>query len=77
VRAAIVDLHRDFVAECLRIAAIKAAHGADNILLGDDLNAERDIRISFENIREASKAFHEWQALNQAMAAPIPAEAVR
>jgi hypothetical protein len=76
-QAAIADLHREFIAECLRIAAIKAAHGADNISLGDDLNAERDIRVSVENIREASKAFREWQALNEAMAAPIRVEAAR
>jgi hypothetical protein len=54
-------LHRDFIGECLRIAAIKAAHGADNILLGDDLNAERDIRLAIENLREANKTFREWQ----------------
>ncbi|MCI0601187.1 MAG: hypothetical protein L0Y60_17065 [Beijerinckiaceae bacterium] len=58
---AIADLRREFVAECLRVAAIKAAHGADNVFLGDDLNAERDIRIAVENIREAARSFREWQ----------------
>jgi hypothetical protein len=48
VRAAMADLHRDFVAESLRVASIKAVHGVDNIALGDDLNAERDIRIAVE-----------------------------
>jgi hypothetical protein len=76
-QAAIADLHREFIAECLRIAAIKAAHGADNISLGDDLNAERDIRISVENIREAAKAFREWQALNEGVHAPIRVEVTR
>jgi hypothetical protein len=59
---AIADLHREFVADCLRIAAIKAAHGADNILISDDITAERDIRLAVENIREAARAFREWQA---------------
>jgi hypothetical protein len=69
-QAAILDLHREFIAECLRVAAVKASHGADNILLGDDLNAKRDIRISVENIREAAKAFRELRALNEAVHAP-------
>jgi hypothetical protein len=64
------------LSECLRIAAIKAAHAADKISLSDDLNVERDIRIAIENIREAAKAFRECQAINEAMAAPIRAEAV-
>jgi Helix-turn-helix domain len=59
---AIADLHRDFIGECLRIAAINAAQGADNIWLADDLNAERDIRLAVENIREAARSFREWQA---------------
>jgi hypothetical protein len=58
-QAAIADLHREFIAECLKIVAMKASHGADNVLLGDDLNAERDIHLAIEKIREASKAFHE------------------
>jgi hypothetical protein len=74
---AIADLHRDFIGECPRIAAIKAAHGADNIWLGDDLNAERDIRLAVENIREAAilsrmagqgrapwlTPFHQWRSV--------------
>jgi hypothetical protein len=47
---------RDFIAECLRIAAIKASHGAENILIGDDLNTERDIRLAIANLREAARA---------------------
>jgi hypothetical protein len=61
-QAAIADLQCEFIAECLRIAAVKASHAADNILLADDLNAERDIRIAIENIREAARSFREWQA---------------
>jgi hypothetical protein len=55
--AAIDDLKVHFVAECLKIAAIKAAHGSDNILIGDWLNCERDIRLAVENLREASRSF--------------------
>jgi hypothetical protein len=53
------DARRDFIAECLRIASIKASHGADNILIGDDLNTERDIRLAIENLREAARSFRE------------------
>ena len=63
VQAAIAGLTREFVAECLRIAAIKATHGADNLEIGDDHNAERDIRIAVQNIREAGRAFRELQHL--------------
>jgi len=41
----------------LKIAAIKAAHGADNVPLCDDLNAERDIRIAIKNLREVASSF--------------------
>jgi hypothetical protein len=61
VQAAVIDLRRDFVSECLRIAAVKAAHGADNIALNDDLCAERDIRIAVENLREAAASFRQLQ----------------
>jgi hypothetical protein len=50
----------------VRIAALKASHGADNLDLGDDLNAERDIRIAVENLREAGRAFRELQLLLKA-----------
>jgi len=61
VQAAIADLRRDFVAECLRIAAVKAAHGADNIALGDDLNAERDIQIAIDHLKEAASSIRQLQ----------------
>jgi hypothetical protein len=59
VQEAIDTLRREFVVECLRIAALKASHGADNLAIGDDLNAERDIRLAVENVKEAAKAFRE------------------
>jgi hypothetical protein len=59
VQEAIADLKREFLSECLRIAAIKAGHGAANVAIGDDLNAERDIRLAIENLREAARAFRE------------------
>jgi hypothetical protein len=59
VQEAIADLKREFISECLRIAAIKAGHGAANVAIGDDLNAERDIRLAIENLREAARAFRE------------------
>jgi hypothetical protein len=53
VQEALAALKREFVAERLRIAALKASHGADSVELGDDLNAERDLRIAAKNIKEA------------------------
>jgi hypothetical protein len=64
-QAAIADLRRDFISECLRIAAVKCSHGADNICLRDDLNVERDIRLAIEYLREAAASF---RALEQLMA---------
>ncbi len=61
VQEAIAALKREFVAECLRIAAIKASHAADNVEIGDDLCAERDIRLAVENVREAARAFRELE----------------
>jgi hypothetical protein len=58
-QAAIVGLRRDFVAECLRIAALKINHAADNVELGDDLAAERDIQIALSHWREGTTAFRE------------------
>jgi hypothetical protein len=55
----------DFIAECLRIVALKASHGADNIEIGDRLNAERDIRLAVDNLREAAKAFRELGLLKE------------
>ncbi len=66
VQAAFVSLTREFIAECLRIASVKASHGADNIELGDDLNAARDIDIAIQNLREGAKAFRELQAIGRA-----------
>ena len=66
VQASIIDLKREFVSECLRIASIKAAHGATNLEIGDDHNAECDIRIAVENLREAGRTFRELQRLLKA-----------
>jgi hypothetical protein len=59
VQAKLIALKREFVSECLRIAALKASHGADNVELGDDFNAERDLRIATKHIREATRSFRE------------------
>jgi hypothetical protein len=63
VQAAIVYLQRDFVAECLRIAALKAGHAADDVAIGDDDCAERSIRIAINNLREAASGFRTLQGL--------------
>jgi hypothetical protein len=65
VQEAFATLKCEFIAGCLRIAALKASHGADNVEIGDHLNAERDIRLAVENIREAAKAFRELGLLKE------------
>jgi hypothetical protein len=62
-QAVIIDLKREFVAECLRVVALKASHGADNIELADDLNVERDIRLAVANLKEAAQAFREIERM--------------
>jgi hypothetical protein len=49
----------------LRIVALKASHGADNIEIRDLLNAERDIRLAVDNLREAARAFRELGLLEE------------
>jgi hypothetical protein len=66
VQGAIAALQREFVAECLRIVALKAIHAADNTLIADDANAERDIGIAVSHIREAAKSFREFQVMTGA-----------
>jgi len=51
----------EFAAEALRVAAIKCAHASDDLLIGDDLSAERNIKIAISHLREGSKAFKEMK----------------
>ena len=69
VQVKIADLQRDFVAEVLRIASIKAWHAADDLVLGDDASAERGIRIAVLNLREAATGFRQLEALTSAIEA--------
>ena len=54
-------LQRDFIAEALRVASIKALHAAEDITLGDDGCAECGIPIAIQNLREAATAFRRLQ----------------
>ena len=69
VQAEIANLRRDFVGECLLVVAIKASHARENVLLCDDLTAERDIHIAIENLREAASSF---RAMERLMAGSAP-----
>jgi hypothetical protein len=60
-QAAITALRRDFVAEALRVVAIKAAHAAEDIELGDDVCAERGLGIVIAHVKEAAKTFREMR----------------
>lgn len=60
-KQAISALKRDFVAEALRVAAVKANHASDDVLIGDDLGAERGIRILISHVKEAAAIFREMQ----------------
>jgi hypothetical protein len=59
VQEIIAHLQRDFAAEALRVVAIKAAHAADDVMLGDDHGAEREIRLAISHLRAGSAAFRE------------------
>jgi hypothetical protein len=73
---AIAALQRDFVAEALRVASIKAVHAADDVLLGDDAGAEREIRLAVSHLRVGSAAFRKMQGTIEGIADAIGAEAV-
>jgi hypothetical protein len=60
--SAIASLRREFIAEALRIVAIKAAHAADDVDLGDDIGAERGIAITISHLKAAAATFREMQA---------------
>lgn len=63
VSRAIALLQKEFIAEALRIVAIKASHAADDLELGDDICAARNLGIVVANVREAAKAFRELEQL--------------
>jgi hypothetical protein len=67
VQETIATLQRDFVAEALRIASIKAWHAADDLAIMDDDCAERGIRIAVLNLREAATGFRQLEALTAAI----------
>jgi len=67
VQHAIAALQRDFIAEALRIAAVKSWHAADDIEMGDDASGERGIRIAILNLREAATAFRQLEQLTAAI----------
>ena len=69
-------LQRDFIAEALRVASIKAAHAADDVLLGDDVGAEREIRQAISHLRAGSATFREMQGAFEGSAASRRSEAV-
>jgi hypothetical protein len=58
---AITALRRDFIAEALRVVALKASHAADDVELGDDICAERGISIVVAHVKEAAATFREMQ----------------
>jgi len=58
---AIIALRRDFIAEALRVVAVKATHAADNVELGDDIGAEREISIVINHVKAAAATFREMQ----------------
>jgi hypothetical protein len=63
VQEATAALQRDFIAEALRVASIKAAHAADDIDIRDDDCAECGIRLAISHLRAAAATFREMQDL--------------
>jgi hypothetical protein len=53
-----------------------AAHAADEVLLGDDVGAEREIRLAISHLRSGAAAFRKMQGTFKGIADAIRAEAV-
>jgi hypothetical protein len=62
----ISELQREMIVECLRIVAVKAAHAADDLQIGDDECAGRSIEIAILNLREVARGWRQLQALEAA-----------
>lgn len=71
VQEEIAALQREFAAETLRVAAIKATHAADDVSLGDDVGAEREIRLAVSHLQAGSAAFREMQRSIDGPADPL------
>ena len=57
--ATIHSLKAEFVSECLRIAALKCQHAADNLDIQQILNVDRDMRLAAQHMREAIASYRE------------------
>jgi hypothetical protein len=62
VQAATAELQREYAVEALLIAAVKASHAADDLVILDDFSAERQIKVAITHLREGAAAFREMQA---------------
>lgn len=60
-QAAIANLYREFAAEALRIASVKAGQAADDLLIRDDGSAERQIKVAIAHLREGADAFRKME----------------
>jgi hypothetical protein len=61
VKAACLDLKRDYAVEAAFIASRFAAHFAEQFELRSPIAAEYSMRAAIVHIKEAAKAFREWQ----------------
>jgi hypothetical protein len=59
VAGAIIDLKREYVVECLRIASILASHAADSAELGFDLVGEHELHAALSHFREGARVYRE------------------
>jgi hypothetical protein len=59
---AAIALRREFAIEALRVASVKAWHAADDLLIGDDFAAERELAVAVGHLREGARAFRELRA---------------
>jgi hypothetical protein len=65
----IADLQRELIVEYLRVVAVKAAHAADDLEIGDDACARRSVEIAILNLREVATAFRQLESLTSAIEA--------
>ena len=68
---AIAGLTRDFAIEALRVTAVKSANAANNLEVGYEPGAEREIRIAIAHLQQVAATFHEMHATDAIITNPM------
>jgi hypothetical protein len=51
--------------EAAHVSSVASSHFMENVEFGDWRGAERSLGVAVAHLREAAKAFREWQALTR------------